>query len=73
MTKGKRFDYRVVPGNNGWAVDILRRITSKKTGVSKSQGGFDTEAEAHEWGQKELKLFVQNLGERNKRRSKPQK
>jgi len=71
MTKGKRFDYRVVPDNDGWAAEILRRITSKKTVVSKRQSGFGSESDAHDWGQQSLTSFVQSLKERNKRRSKP--
>lgn len=70
MTKGKKYDYRVVSDKAGWSAEIIRRITSKKTGVSKSQGGFSTKAEAQEWGQKELKVFLQKLSEHNKRDSR---
>ncbi len=69
MTKGKKYEYRLVQDNNSWTVEIVRRITSKKTVVSKSQGGFTSESDAHEWGKKELTPFLQNLTERNKRRS----
>lgn len=70
MTKGKKYDYRVAQDNTGWRAEIIRRVTSKQTVVSKSQGGFATESDAQEWGQKELKAFLQNLVERNKRRSR---
>lgn len=70
MTKGKKYDYRTVQDNTSWAAEITRRVTSKKTVVSKSKTGFATESEAQEWGQTELKSFLQNLNERNKRRSK---
>ena len=69
MTNSKKFDYRVVQDNTCWTAEIVRRVTSKKTVVSKSQGEFTLESDAHEWGQKELKSFLQNLSERNKRRS----
>jgi hypothetical protein len=39
----------------------------QETIVSKRQSGFTSEAEAQEWGQKELKAFLQNLHEQNKR------
>ena len=68
MTKGKKYDYRVVQCDAFWKAEIIRRATSKKTVVSKSQDGFATEAEAQDWGQKELKSLMENLSERNKRR-----
>jgi len=67
--KGKRYDCRVVKDNTFWIAEIVRRLTSKKTIVSKSQGGFNTESEAQAWGRNELKSFLQSLNERNKRRS----
>lgn len=70
MTKGKKYEYRLVQDNTSWTAEIVRRITSKKTVVSKSKSGFTSESDAQEWGQKELKLFLQNLTERNKRREK---
>lgn len=69
MTKGKKYDYRVMQDAAGWSAEIIRKITSKKTGVSKSQGGFATEAEAQEWAQSELKVFLQKLTQQNKRDS----
>jgi hypothetical protein len=69
MAKGKKYEYRLVQDNTSWTVEIVRRITSKKTVISKSQDGFTSESDAQEWGQKELKSFLQNLTERNKRRS----
>ena len=73
MASGKKYDYRVVQEGSSWTAEITRRMTSKKTVVSKSQGGFATESEAQEWGQKELKIFLQNLNERNRRRSEQRK
>ncbi len=69
MTKGKKYDYRVVQADSDWSAEIVRRVTTKKTVVSKSQGGFKTESEAKEWGETELKNFSKNLNARNKRRS----
>ena len=72
MTQSKKYDYRVVQDNTCWSVEIIRRVTAKKTVVSKSQGGFASEAEAQEWGKTEKEAFLQrlNLNEQNKRRSK---
>ena len=70
MAKGKKFDYRVVQDDTSWTAEIIRQITSRETVVSKSQGGFASESEAQAWGESELKSFVQNLSERNKRRDK---
>lgn len=70
MAKAKKYDCRVVQDNNSWVAEIVRRVTSTKTVVSKSQAGFATESEAREWVQRELKLFLQKLSERNKHRGK---
>ena len=69
MIKGKKYDFRINQMDASWTVEIIRKVTSKKTIVSKRQSGFTSEAEAQEWGQKELKAFLQNLHEQNKRRS----
>ncbi len=69
MAKAKKYDYRVVQATAGWRAEIIRRVTSKKTMVSKSQDGFCSESEAKEWGEQALKSFLKSLDERNKRRS----
>jgi len=73
MEKGKKYNYRVVQDGANWAAEIVRRVTTKKTVVSKSQGGFATESEAQEWGNKELAVFSKNLSERNKLDSEKRK
>ncbi len=69
MSKGKKFDYRVVADKKTWTAEIVRKVTSKKFHVSKSKDGFATEADAINWGKLELKSLVQNLADRNKRES----
>lgn len=69
MAKGKKFDFRVVQDGTSWTAEIVRQVTSRKTAVSKSQTGFTSESDAQEWGEKELKVFLENLVERNKRRN----
>jgi hypothetical protein len=69
MTTGKKYDYRVVQYDAFWKAEILRRATSKKTVVSKSQDGFATESDAQEWAQRELKSLLDTVREHNKHRS----
>lgn len=72
MTQSKQYNYRVVQDEAAWSVEIIRQVTSRVTVISKQQGGFSTEQEAQEWGEKEVKAFIQksNLSEQNKRRSR---
>lgn len=69
MAKTKKFDYRVVQEEAGWAAQIIRKVTAKQSKVSKSQSGFSSESEAKEWAETELKAFLKTLEERKKRRS----
>ena len=73
MAKGKKYDCRVKKEGDNWTAEIIRRKTSKENVVSKHQGGFASEHDAQEWCQEELKSFLKNLSERNKRRSEGQK
>lgn len=68
MAKGKKYDFNLVLVDGSWTAEIVRKITSKKTVVSKSQAGFASEAEAQIWAETELKGFLQNQIERNARR-----
>ncbi len=70
MTQTKKFDCRIVQDNDVWAAEITRRMTARKTIVSKRKTGFATEAEATAWGEKELKSFLDKLVERNERKAK---
>ncbi len=72
MKKSKKYDYQVTQDTSGWKAEIIRKKTSREMVVSKSQTGFSSEVEAQEWGQKELKSFVQILTEQNKQRAKEQ-
>ena len=72
MKQSKKYTCRVVQNNTGWTAEILRRVSSKKTIVTKSQGGFASESDAQEWGQAEVMAFLKklNVSELNKRRAK---
>ncbi|MFT5807891.1 MAG: L-cysteine desulfidase [Moritella dasanensis] len=68
MAKGKKYDFNLVLVDGSWTAEIVRKITSKKTVVSKSQADFASEAEAQVWAETELKGFLQNQIDRNARR-----
>ncbi|MCE9685583.1 DUF3622 domain-containing protein [Shewanella sp. AS16] len=69
MSKGKKYDFRVTESSKGWKAEIVRRMTSTKTVVSKFRDGMATEAEAQAWGEETLKSFLQAQVERNKQQS----
>jgi len=69
MAKSKKFDYQVVQDKSSWSAKIIRKASSKKQVVSKQQDGFATEADAQAWGETELKSFLHQLEQRNKRRA----
>ena len=72
MTNSKQYDCRVVQNDAGWMVEIVRRVSSKRSIVTKSQAGFASESEALEWGQGEAAVLLKkrNLSKSNKRRGR---
>jgi len=68
MATSKKFDIRLIEENATWTAQITRRVTARKTIVSKAQDGFTSEAEAQAWADEEFKTFVKVSQERNKRR-----
>ncbi|WP_373929974.1 DUF3622 domain-containing protein [Vibrio cyclitrophicus] len=73
MSKNKKFDIRLTEKRNGWCAEITRQVTSRSTTVSKRESGFETEALAQEWAEKELASFITNQAERNERKSEQRK
>tara|TARA_R110002167_G_scaffold89012_10_gene240153 strand:- start:31787 stop:32008 length:222 start_codon:yes stop_codon:yes gene_type:complete len=71
MSTNKRYNSQVSKDETSglWRAEILRRASSKRNVVSKTQDGFATEEEAHKWAEAELVEFLA-LNERNKRKSK---
>ncbi|GAB2666443.1 DUF3622 domain-containing protein [Vibrio panuliri] len=69
MTTSKKFAIRVSEKRNGWCAEITRQVTSRKQVVSKREQGFETEALAQEWAEKELAQFVENQVKRNERKA----
>lgn len=72
MTQRKKYTCRVSQTDSSWTIEIVRRVTAKKTVVTKQQGGFATEAEAQAWGETELKALLKklNTNKSNKRGAK---
>jgi len=73
MAKSNKYDYQITQDNSTWSVKIVRRVTAKKSMVSKSQEGFTSETEAKEWGEKQLTLFLEKLSKRNKNNAEKRK
>lgn len=73
MSNNKKFAIRVSEKRNGWCAEITRQVTSRKTSVSKRETGFETEAQAQEWAEKELAGFIKNQAERNERKGEARK
>lgn len=69
MTKGKKYEFCVKQENTGWTTEIVRKVTAKRTIVSKRQKGFSSESEAQKWGESELKAILQSVHERNLQRA----
>lgn len=69
MSDSKKYTVRTIEKRNGWCAEIVRQVTSRRTTVSKREMGFNSEAEAQAWGEKELDTFIRNQAERNKRKS----
>ena len=70
MTSGKKYQFKAIQNDSTWTGQIIRRVSSKRSMVSKRQDGFASEAEAIAWGEAELKEFMVKQGERNTRKSK---
>lgn len=61
MKQSKKFSYHLIQDADSWSVEIIRRVTAKKTVVSKRENGFKSEAEAEKWGKDQVDTFLKNL------------
>ena len=68
MSQGKKYDFSVMQDDKGWTAGIIRKVSARRTVVSKSKDGFATEAEAVAWAEETLKGFLDGQTQRNKRR-----
>jgi len=69
MTQQKKFDYTIKQDANTWTAAITRRVSARRSSVSKSQSGFETEALALEWATAELTVFLEKQKQANARKS----
>ena len=69
MSKSKKFSFQVLEAGGAWKAEIIRKVSARKTTVTKSQAGFDSEQQATAWADSELQTFMQQLNERNQRRN----
>lgn len=72
MNPSKKYSCRVIQNGSAWTAEVVRRVTSKRSLVTKSQDGLATEAEALAWGEKEVNALLKstNTKEMSKRRAK---
>ncbi|WP_047688913.1 DUF3622 domain-containing protein [Vibrio sp. ZOR0018] len=69
MSESKKFTIKVTEKRNGWAAEIVRQVTSRRSVVSKREMGFESEAQAQAWAKKELSGFIENQAKRNERKA----
>jgi len=69
MAQQNKFDFRITQDNDQWNAEITRRVSARRTSVSKRKKGFTSEALATEWAKETLAGFLANLQEGNKRKS----
>ncbi|MGJ8688215.1 MAG: DUF3622 domain-containing protein [Gammaproteobacteria bacterium] len=72
MTASKKYTSQIQQdaATGLWSAQIARRATAKRSVVSKSQDGFESEALAVAWAETALQEFLK-LNERNKRKDRP--
>jgi len=68
MAKNKKFDIVLIEEGASWTAQITRRVTARKTIVSKAQDGFASESDAQTWADEQLEVFVKTIAQRNQRR-----
>ncbi len=66
----KKYQITVAEEGGNWSAAIVRKVSSRKSTITKSQDGFASEAEASSWADTELKALLKVLAERNQRRDK---
>ncbi|GLS91606.1 hypothetical protein GCM10007916_26750 [Psychromonas marina] len=69
MSQQNKFDFRVTQIDEQWDAEITRRVSARRTSVSKRKKGFATEALATEWAKEALAGFLENQQQSNKRKS----
>ncbi len=65
----KKYESLISQTETSWKAEIVRRVSARKTKVSKFQDGFASESEAKAWAETELAQFLANQGQRNERKA----
>ena len=61
-----KFDYRLVEKKSKWTAEITRKVSARKTTVTKSKANFATEKEANDWAQAELTTLSEQVSKRRR-------
>ncbi|WP_022942843.1 DUF3622 domain-containing protein [Psychromonas hadalis] len=69
MAQQKKFDFSIKQDGEQWNAEIIRRVSARRTSISKRKKGFATEALAIEWAKEQLAGFLENLQAGNKRKA----
>jgi hypothetical protein len=70
MSSSKKYSIKTSEKDNQWSAQIVRRVSARRTHVSKTKSGFKTETEALAWAETQLEDFMKSQAERNTRRDK---
>lgn len=69
MSQENKFDYRIKQDGCKWDAEITRRVSARRSSVSKRQKGFESHDEAEQWAKEQLSFFLENLQASNKRKA----
>jgi len=73
MATSKKYDFTVEQNDTEWVAKITRKITSKKTLVTKQQDGFKSAEEAQAWAETALIELTETLKKSNQRHGSQRK
>lgn len=69
MSQQQKFDFSVSQVGDQWNAEVTRRVSSRKTSITKQKKGFASEALATQWAEEKLAECVENLQAGNQRKS----
>lgn len=69
MAQENKFDYCIKQNDTKWDAEITRRVSARRTIVSKQKKGFETQDLAQQWAKEKLADFLKNLQLGNKRKA----
>lgn len=70
MTQAKKYEIKTELVNDSWTANIVRKASSTKTIVSKTQDGFAKEIDAIAWAEEALQGFTKTQADSNVRKAK---